>query len=124
VRWLHAQFRRTPAPPTFPSKLPVFALDRLWVRPRNLLRRLAVHASPLARIASDHLPLVATLAGHAPGHVGGSGDEQHHRAGRKARGKTAERGTCEHGREICDDLQDRDRLAITGHARAARLRSR
>ena len=62
LRWLHVQFRRTPAPPTFPARLPVFALDRLWVRPRALLERLAVHASPLARIASDHLPLVATLA--------------------------------------------------------------
>jgi len=62
VRWLHAQFQRTPAPATFPSRRPLFALDRLWVRPRRLLRKLDVHASPLARVASDHLPLVATLA--------------------------------------------------------------
>lgn len=62
LRWLHVQFRRTPAPATFPSYLPVFALDRMWVRPRAALQRLAVHASPLARVASDHLPLVATLA--------------------------------------------------------------
>jgi endonuclease/exonuclease/phosphatase family metal-dependent hydrolase len=61
VRWLHMQFRRTPAPATFPARRPVFALDRLWVRPRAMLERLAVHASPLARVASDHLPLVATL---------------------------------------------------------------
>ncbi len=80
VRWLHAQFRRTPAPPTFPSRLPVFALDRLWVRPRSLLQRLTVHRSPLARIASDHLPLVATLDG--------SSGEQHQSARRDARGET------------------------------------
>lgn len=61
LRWLHVEFRRTPAPATFPAHRPVFALDRLWVRPRTILRRLAVHASPLARVASDHLPLVATL---------------------------------------------------------------
>jgi endonuclease/exonuclease/phosphatase family metal-dependent hydrolase len=61
LRWLHLQFRRTPAPATFPAHRPVFALDRLWVRPRAVLQRLAVHASPLARVASDHLPLVATL---------------------------------------------------------------
>jgi endonuclease/exonuclease/phosphatase family metal-dependent hydrolase len=61
LRWLHVQFRRTPAPATFPAALPMFALDRLWVRPRTMLARLAVHASPLARLASDHLPLVATL---------------------------------------------------------------
>lgn len=61
LRWLHKQFRETPAPATFPAYWPVFALDRLWVRPRAALKRLAVHASPLARVASDHLPLVATL---------------------------------------------------------------
>jgi endonuclease/exonuclease/phosphatase family metal-dependent hydrolase len=61
LRWLHAQFQRTPAPATFPAHRPIFALDRLWVRPRAVLRRLAVHTSPLARVASDHLPLVATL---------------------------------------------------------------
>lgn len=61
LRWLHVEFKETPAPATFPARWPVFALDRVWVRPRAALRRLAVHASPLARIASDHLPLVATL---------------------------------------------------------------
>ena len=69
LRWLHAQFQRTPAPPTFPSRRPVLALDRLWVRPRGMLQRLEVHASPLARVASDHLPLVATLdLAAAPAH--------------------------------------------------------
>jgi endonuclease/exonuclease/phosphatase family metal-dependent hydrolase len=61
LRWLHVQFQRTPAPATFPARCPLFALDRLWVRPRAALERLAVHATPLARTASDHLPLVATL---------------------------------------------------------------
>jgi endonuclease/exonuclease/phosphatase family metal-dependent hydrolase len=62
LRWLHVQFKRTPAPATFPAGRPLFALDRLWVRPRTALKRLAVHTSPRARLASDHLPLVATLA--------------------------------------------------------------
>jgi endonuclease/exonuclease/phosphatase family metal-dependent hydrolase len=61
LRWLHAQFRRTPAPATFPSQRPLFALDRFWIRPRALLGALEVHASALARVASDHLPLVARL---------------------------------------------------------------
>lgn len=61
LRWLHAVFRDTPSPATFPSGRPVFALDRLWVRPRAMLSALAVHRSATARIASDHLPLVATL---------------------------------------------------------------
>jgi endonuclease/exonuclease/phosphatase family metal-dependent hydrolase len=63
LRWLHAHFRARPAaPPTFPSRRPVFALDRIWISPGGTLRGLACHASPLARVASDHLPLVAELA--------------------------------------------------------------
>jgi endonuclease/exonuclease/phosphatase family metal-dependent hydrolase len=63
LRWLHSHFRETPAAPlTFPARRPVFALDRIWVAPPGSLRRLACHASPLARIASDHLPLLAEVA--------------------------------------------------------------
>jgi endonuclease/exonuclease/phosphatase family metal-dependent hydrolase len=61
LRWLHAHFEETPAPATFPARLPLLALDRVWTSPRSMLRRLAVHRSPLARRASDHLPLVADL---------------------------------------------------------------
>jgi hypothetical protein len=42
--------------PTFPSQFPLFALDRIWVRPRTALRALDTYRrSPLARVASDHL---------------------------------------------------------------------
>lgn len=61
LRWMHKHFEQTPSPPTFPARCPVFALDRIWVKPRSLLRGMAVHSTPLARIASDHLPLTATL---------------------------------------------------------------
>ena len=61
VRWLRPHFMHTPAPPTFPAGWPLFALDRVWVKPRRALRRVAVHASALARIASDHLPLTAVI---------------------------------------------------------------
>ena len=61
LRWLHRHFTRTPAPPTFPAWRPVFALDRLWTEPARLLGELRVHATPLARVASDHLPLVARI---------------------------------------------------------------
>lgn len=57
LRWLHAKFRQPPAVATFPAGFPVFALDRIWVRPRNLLAAVRAHRSPLARVASDHLPL-------------------------------------------------------------------
>jgi endonuclease/exonuclease/phosphatase family metal-dependent hydrolase len=62
LRWLHARFGRTPAPATFPAALPVFALDRIWVRPRARLTRLGVHVRGAARVASDHLPVVAELS--------------------------------------------------------------
>lgn len=61
LRRLHAHFGPTPAPRTFPAHRPLFALDRIWVKPLRCLLKLAVHASPLAREASDHLPVVAEL---------------------------------------------------------------
>ncbi len=61
LRWLVSHFQRTTAPLTFPARLPIFALDRIWVRPRERLVRVAVHRTPLARRASDHLPLVAHI---------------------------------------------------------------
>ncbi len=62
LRWLHRRFAPTPAPATFPAWRPVLSLDRLWTQPASLLTELRVHRSALARAASDHLPLVATLA--------------------------------------------------------------
>lgn len=61
LRWLVDHFQAVPAPRTFPSRLPVFALDRIWIRPRHRLSAVRAHATPLARIASDHLPLVARI---------------------------------------------------------------
>lgn len=61
LRWMHARLGRLPAPNTFPAFLPVMALDRIWVAPRHNLVSLAVHRSPLARMASDHLPLKAVV---------------------------------------------------------------
>lgn len=62
LRWLHDHFSATPAPRTFPAGRPVFALDRVWVRPRSYLLGVRAHASELSRLASDHLPIVAQLA--------------------------------------------------------------
>ncbi len=61
LRWLHRQFGRSPSPATFPASRPVFALDRIWVRPRESLVGLDAHDTPLAREASDHLPVRAEL---------------------------------------------------------------
>jgi endonuclease/exonuclease/phosphatase family metal-dependent hydrolase len=48
--------------PTYPSRYPILALDRIWVRPKETLRAIKTHQSSLARIASDHLPLKARIA--------------------------------------------------------------
>lgn len=62
LRWLHGILGKPPALRTFPTWYPVFALDRVWVRPRTLLLGLHAHQSPPARMASDHYPLKATIA--------------------------------------------------------------
>jgi endonuclease/exonuclease/phosphatase family metal-dependent hydrolase len=46
----------------FPSRWPLFALDRVWVRPRPTLLALKAHRSALAECASDHLPVKAIVA--------------------------------------------------------------
>ena len=60
---LHRRFGRSPGVRSFPSRFPVFALDRVWVQPRAALLQVEVHASPRARVASDHLPVRALIDG-------------------------------------------------------------
>ncbi|MGC7402824.1 VTT domain-containing protein [Pandoraea pneumonica] len=69
LRWLHRYFERAPHVATFPSRWPVFALDRIWTSPRAHLNAVRRHSTPLARIASDHLPLVASLRTTLPVHA-------------------------------------------------------
>jgi endonuclease/exonuclease/phosphatase family metal-dependent hydrolase len=61
LRRLHARFGRAPSAATFPSGRPILALDRIWVQPLAALVDLRAHATPLARLASDHLPVRATV---------------------------------------------------------------
>jgi endonuclease/exonuclease/phosphatase family metal-dependent hydrolase len=46
---------------TFPSWMPVLALDRIYADGPAMLREVSVYRTPLARLASDHLPLVGDL---------------------------------------------------------------
>ncbi|MGE5469802.1 MAG: endonuclease/exonuclease/phosphatase family protein [Bacteroidota bacterium] len=62
LRWLHDLLGQTPAERSFPARLPVFALDRVWVRPERALIAFGTHRSALARVASDHLPIKAIIA--------------------------------------------------------------
>jgi endonuclease/exonuclease/phosphatase family metal-dependent hydrolase len=47
--------------PSYPSRYPVLALDRILCSPRHLLKNISVHSTPLSRQASDHLPITAQL---------------------------------------------------------------
>ncbi len=61
LRRLVSHFQAVPVLATFPSRWPVFALDRIWVRPRHRLVRVHVHRTASSIRASDHLPLVAMI---------------------------------------------------------------
>lgn len=63
LRWLVSHFEAVPTVRTFPSRWPLFALDRIWISPRHRLLRIEVHDTPLAKKASDHLPLIAHIDG-------------------------------------------------------------
>jgi|GEM_PF-5383605 len=58
---LVTSFRRAPAPRTFLTLSPLFALDRIWIHPGEPLLDVAVHRSAHARPTSDHYPLVARM---------------------------------------------------------------
>jgi len=49
------------SPPTFPSGRPLLSTDRIWPSSRFVIRSMHGHRTPLSRMASDHLPLSATL---------------------------------------------------------------
>jgi endonuclease/exonuclease/phosphatase family metal-dependent hydrolase len=51
---------------THPAPLPIFALDRIYWDRELHADGFHVHRSPLARVASDHLPVVARLRLSAP----------------------------------------------------------
>ncbi|MDH4413897.1 MAG: endonuclease/exonuclease/phosphatase family protein [Rhizobium sp.] len=59
---LEPVFGPLPPPiPSFPARLPVLSLDRIMANRAGLIADLTVHDTPLARVASDHLPLTARL---------------------------------------------------------------
>ena len=61
VHVLDRRLGRQPRPASFPVAWPLVALDRVWVQPTRALRRIFTHATPTARVASDHLPVVAEI---------------------------------------------------------------
>lgn len=57
LRRLRRHFTLGASRATFPSRLPLLALDRIWIDPPEYVRRDTTCTLPLARKASDHLPL-------------------------------------------------------------------
>jgi endonuclease/exonuclease/phosphatase family metal-dependent hydrolase len=62
LRVLEPTFGAAPAVLSFPSRRPIFPLDRILGWPAGLVGNLAAHDTPLARRSSDHLPLTATVS--------------------------------------------------------------
>ena len=61
LRVLEPTFGVAPSVCSFPSRRPIFALDRIFGWPAGLITNIAVHDSALARLSSDHLPLTAKV---------------------------------------------------------------
>jgi len=60
--------RLPPSAPSFPSRFPLLALDRIIADRQALLSPVIVHDTPLARLASDHLPIKAFVTLAAANH--------------------------------------------------------
>lgn len=61
IRLLRDIFGNVHAPGSYPTRPALLRLDRIWVRPPEILRQVGSHRSVPARIASDHLPVVARI---------------------------------------------------------------
>ncbi len=58
---LARHWREVALPASFPARLPLGRLDRIFAHHALKVEEAAVHASPLARAASDHLPVWVQL---------------------------------------------------------------
>ena len=58
---LEPVFGSLPLQPSFPSRLPFLPMDRILDWPPSLITHFKIHDTPIARLASDHLPLVAEV---------------------------------------------------------------
>jgi endonuclease/exonuclease/phosphatase family metal-dependent hydrolase len=61
LRPLHRRLGHARAVRTFPAHRPLLPLDRIWVSPRRRVAALGAVRTPLARLASDHLPVRAVV---------------------------------------------------------------
>jgi endonuclease/exonuclease/phosphatase family metal-dependent hydrolase len=61
VRRCHKLYSPVRTVRTFPSRFPIFPLDRIWVAPDEWTMTSYALKTPLTRVASDHLPLVVDV---------------------------------------------------------------
>ena len=61
LKVLEPFFGRSQGRASFPSRMPMLSLDRIMGWPQALVSQVEVHNTPLAREASDHLPVKAIL---------------------------------------------------------------
>lgn len=61
LRKLNRLLHPLPTGLTFPTLCPLFRLDRLWCRPRELIVRCRVLRTAETRVYSDHYPLLAEI---------------------------------------------------------------
>lgn len=61
ARALRRRLGQRATPATFPARLPLLSLDRMWADPPRALAHLHAERGKPARRASDHLPLVGEL---------------------------------------------------------------
>lgn len=66
IRALDRRFGGAVALRTFPSRFPLLPLDRIWLWPQPATHHVRAYATPLARLASDHLPIRAEATWHEP----------------------------------------------------------
>ncbi|MBX3300628.1 MAG: endonuclease/exonuclease/phosphatase family protein [Nitrospira sp.] len=61
LRRINRIFGHSPPLRSFPSPFPVFALDRIWIRPPGSVIDIRIHTTARSRVASDHLPVRAVM---------------------------------------------------------------
>lgn len=59
LRWLRQHFGTFQSPATFPTRWPLLRLDHILADPPGSLDHPTVFSTPLSRITSDHLPVIA-----------------------------------------------------------------
>jgi endonuclease/exonuclease/phosphatase family metal-dependent hydrolase len=62
LKLLHRTLGKSPVTRSYPSWRPFLALDRIWAKPNESLKKIWVHKTSLSRVASDHLPVVAEIS--------------------------------------------------------------